>query len=450
MPIVSLFLGVYAYSSWHSNVESFDDQISNWKTDPVLSIVFSADTTCPNGYALQVPKPFNYTTVSCDCSSKSVSSTTCDSQSSTDWYSCTSTQSSCGCKSVTTSRSFSVPKWPGIYPYMCIQRASGQNALARARATAGVCASGTHLCNYDDCLPDSMSCPITNVTSVSPSVQSSGGWVGSVDQNTTGYIMVYNRSVSSMDPLAITPEVEVLIGQDTSSGARPDSRYRTAQQYSVQDALNANDASYVQTLINQNQAGYLSTPWMITMREEIPWLPKCPTTRTRLNTLHDKVAIIDKAQLAVMLISIGISIYNFIAATHDYNEMTDDDPNNDGNMAKKKAVCNMVGEVVNLVPTIIALAIASTIYHEFNDMKNFGGCSDSIANAPLNSLAKKLNDLATINVVKTAASALYLAFRIAVYLRSKYCPSSNISPGKTHVQDTQLAIPPDYNPNQQQ
>lgn len=63
-----------------------------------------------------------------------------------------------------------------------------------------------------------------------------------------------------------------------------------------------------------------------------------------------------------MLISIGIAIFNFVAAMHDYNEMTDDDPHNDGNIQKKKAVCNMVGEVINLVPTIAAMAIASSIY----------------------------------------------------------------------------------------
>jgi hypothetical protein len=146
----------------------------------------------------------------------------------------------------------------GDYPYLCIQRALGQNALARERATDGSCAAyaNTRLCNYDDCIPTSMACPITNITTVSSSsLAEAGGWIGEVDQNSNTTLMVYNRSVASLTGMDVTPEVEVLIGQDVSYGARPDSRYRTFQQYPAYDVFSANYPDYIDTLTTQKQTG---------------------------------------------------------------------------------------------------------------------------------------------------------------------------------------------------
>jgi hypothetical protein len=333
---------------------------------------------------------------------------------------------------------------PGLA--FCIRRVPGANALARNRPGPGkACPAGSKPCNgLGDCFPDIYDCPITSfkfVGDINSPVETAGYNFSSGVTNDTLSLnsgVVFNRGDENLRSETGLPVTQVTLGPFVSSTGAPivyqnaDLATGFTNIYSVQQqiVLESNPpaqaemtADGVWTSINQRD---VNVYWTIQQRREIQWgqvgIFSCPQTREAVTGVQDEVKTIVTCQLIVMIVGIIVFIFNVALTWKEWKDRTDDKPDNDDIAMKQRTRCGLTGETINLIPTVVALAVAYSKLSFFNSIKA-NSCSDPVTNQNIGDLAETISKIGTINIVKFCVTFPYFLFRLWKFCKGDKDPS---------------------------
>lgn len=432
--LVSLILGIVAFGVFSADTAYYNGVVENWETDPVADMQFVPSPVSGNpcaslpGYT--VAETADLTVAYCDCARATPSSGITSGA-------CSKADSDRNC--TTESRNFPVSRaWKflsGSASSFCIRRLTGQNALARVRRPYGGCEAGMKPCGaLGDCYPVSDDCPIvdfqvvqglcSNLNSrfLNPPAnrandtftrQAYGG-----NSTTTPVLCVgFTRAYSGLMGINALPVTQVRIGPGTYP-SNPDG----ATGYVAIDSNSAENIAIANNLQTQlaaigwtNLAPLASIEWSISQRREIDWGQsasiQCPETREAIVDVKSTVNVVYTMQLILMIISIIVFLTNTSLLFKEYKDKTDDNPDNDEKHAKIRTRCGLIGETVNIIPTVVALVFAFQKAGFFDNLKN-ANCSDTETNSRISSLASTMNKVGTINVVKFVVMFPYFLFRV--------------------------------------
>jgi len=434
---VSFFLGVYAFAKFTSSTQEFLDVLANWEMDPIHDIKFVQGTTCNGedsaGYAFGIideQPEYDYEVDKCDCPSGSGVTPT-------PWTKCTSTQRDRNCTDTTETKRVSVPLWKeGHRP--CVSRIPDANALERIRVEPHeTCPNGFRKCNVIDCYPATVSCPIIEAKIFASAAAANAAGFNESYRIAPGSATLFDvvgvlRGNASMDVLR-TPLHQ--FRQSGTAGSDDEGQYFSFDSLNAQTLLDIN--GHRAQLIEHNKwTEQSSRTWYQAYRQEVFWKEDCPADRKTLVNARDDVESIRTALTAVMVISIISFLFNVGLTYMDYKAKTDNIDDNDDKYTKPKKICGITMEVINTVPTLVAMIVAMGVANIFKDVES-GACSVESVNADVKALADKvISTASTTMIAKFAVGALYLIYRIIALIRGEKTVEKDGPTGWTPTQQT--------------
>jgi hypothetical protein len=173
--------------------------------------------------------------------------------------------------------------------------------------------------------------------------------------------------------------------------------------------------------------------WVITQRREIQWGQIggiiCPQNRDAIVDVQASINTIYACQLIVMIVSIIVFIFNIALSWKEYKDRTDDKPDNDDAAMKMRTRCGLTGESINLIPTVVALAVAYSKVSFFNSIKN-SNCSDAETNQNIGDLAAAISKIGTLNILKFLVTFPYFLFRLYRFIKGDKDANANTNTAK--------------------
>lgn len=388
--IVVLILAIVGYAAWSEKIDDFNSVVRTWNMYPPTTFTVGTGSCAADQYTIGLQVKYNDTIGT----------------------------GPGGSSGVIGEKTPLLNKWRGSN-VICMNRDSRLGyATERLRKNPdGTCPGGYTGCPNDDvCYPSSAvataaNCPISGFTisgtSATESVSLGSGLF--LTPSRGGRPIANAAFYQGLPCIGTDPDTSVIsldkVPCADTAAANKQSRDSDTRYLVTDSGISPSTFLSENGLSSYTSQAELTINWQLNYRPEILWTATCPRSRSDVSDMKSRVNTIGRAQLAMMIITIIVTIYNFYALATIYKQMRDDNPDNDDLMIYAKDRFNIFADVVILIPTLIATIIAYTSRRFFSDLVD-QSCSDDITNRTFKFVADEAIKIGGINIAKLILTVL--------------------------------------------
>lgn len=389
--LVSMVMGILAYTKWSDNTTIILDLERNWNSVPFSDVrPLTSGILCPPGYEFWGPSGSKV-------------------------YGPDSAQ-------------LFIKTWKGVR--FCVRRdPEYKNAFDRIRAdpTTNTCPTGYNRCGYRDCVKEGLECPVTRFTILDGVHTDIPQHIFEYQNYNFSILLARNGTRAPLVDMAInlqvSPAKSFCLGMTRGSIFREgckerDFRYEPVDDYSTVFEIELAERYFLE----ENEAPPLAldtrTPYVdpiLFTRSEVHWNTSCPVQHPEAATALNPLKDIANLQLVVLIFSVVGCAATMYLTRRIYNEQTDDKADNDTYSEKTQAYLGLLLDSVILVTTIIILSNSARIRTFLVDVAD-NVCTDPTTQIGFNFFRDEVQEANGPNIAILVLKGLWWLYRCLTHV----------------------------------